>query len=561
MSRRQNEVQQASEPQRSHPHNRTATEPTLQRHTLKDPLQQSTLQTRFQRYTLGEIQCDAGESAGNSAAIHRTAGEGLRGSSGSLPHLDIIQHSFGSHDVAHIQAHTGSAAASANEAMGSEAYATGNHVAFKSSSPSLHTAAHEAAHVVQQRAGVSLKGGVGQVGDKYERHADAVADAVVQGRSAESLLGPVGSSESTAVQASDVTGRTLQRVIGDEPGESSPNMPASGIKADNAMKDLDARINQKHQLFEQIKDAEGRTEFTKLTDERSGKANESGHFWSLSEKDAKRYDTDGALSGEYQAKHETEESGRMMAQTKYHVGAIELIRALMTKENYEKRREEEGTKGNANYKADENERLPPTPNERGKDGHAQIQKDPEDNLVYTHFRSENGGVDNQKPDFFPRAWGVSSENFATDLGAQMVPTWTHGAVGHGKFDETVQITYELKAFTEAANKTTAMLNDTGDTQLSSVDQSPYPLSKNRYFGGINIKHASNKWSKGVQAQKFVVDDYRKRAVAGTMKSEAQQEYLNQYEERSNEGSELMKIARKEVIVVLDDWTKGWMKGD
>ncbi len=71
--------------------------------------------------------------------------------------------------------------------MGAEAYATGNSVAFKES-PSLHTAAHEAAHVVQQRNGVSLKGGVGQVGDKYEQHADQVADAVVQGKSAEGIL-------------------------------------------------------------------------------------------------------------------------------------------------------------------------------------------------------------------------------------------------------------------------------------------------------------------------------------------------------------------------------------
>ncbi|MEO1271892.1 MAG: DUF4157 domain-containing protein, partial [Myxococcota bacterium] len=44
--------------------------------------------------------------------------------------------------------------------MGSLAYATGHTVAFKQS-PDLHTAAHEAAHVVQQRAGaVQLKGGI-----------------------------------------------------------------------------------------------------------------------------------------------------------------------------------------------------------------------------------------------------------------------------------------------------------------------------------------------------------------------------------------------------------------
>jgi hypothetical protein len=54
----------------------------------------------------------------------------------------------------------------------------------------LHTAAHEAAHVIQQRHGVQLLGGVGEVGDRYERNADAVADRVVAGRSASDLLAP-----------------------------------------------------------------------------------------------------------------------------------------------------------------------------------------------------------------------------------------------------------------------------------------------------------------------------------------------------------------------------------
>ena len=124
---------------------------------------------------------------GGTEAVHKAAREGVSGSGGALPHLDAIQHAFGDHDVSGVQAHVGGAAAQANEQMGSMAYATGNDIAFKGS-PDLHTAAHEAAHVVQQRAGVSLDGGVGQVGDRYEQHADAVADAVVQGRSAQGLL-------------------------------------------------------------------------------------------------------------------------------------------------------------------------------------------------------------------------------------------------------------------------------------------------------------------------------------------------------------------------------------
>jgi cell wall-associated NlpC family hydrolase len=85
--------------------------------------------------------------------------------------------------------------------MGASAYATGNSVAF-AKTPDLHIAAHEAAHVVQQRGGVQLKGGVGTVGDPYERHADAVADLVVQGKSAEGLLGQMtsASSDGAAVQ-------------------------------------------------------------------------------------------------------------------------------------------------------------------------------------------------------------------------------------------------------------------------------------------------------------------------------------------------------------------------
>ena len=63
-----------------------------------------------------------------------------------------------------------------------------------SGTPSLHTAAHEAAHVVQQARGVQLDGGVGQVGDRYEANADAVADLVVRGESAEALLDEVAGS-------------------------------------------------------------------------------------------------------------------------------------------------------------------------------------------------------------------------------------------------------------------------------------------------------------------------------------------------------------------------------
>ncbi len=113
---------------------------------------------------------------------------GVANASAPLPHLEQIQPLFGGHDVSHVRANVGGEAAMASTALGAEAFATGDRVAF-AEPPSLHTAAHEAAHVVQQRSGVQLKDSIGHEGDAYELHADAVADTVVRGESAESLLG------------------------------------------------------------------------------------------------------------------------------------------------------------------------------------------------------------------------------------------------------------------------------------------------------------------------------------------------------------------------------------
>src|SRR5262245_52656825 len=144
-----------------------------------------------------------GEPKGDDASdVHAAAAHGTSGSATALPYLDTIQRAFGAHDVSGVKAHTDAAASAGSRAMGAEAFATGDHVAFDGA-PSLHTAAHEAAHAVQQRAGVHLKGGVGESGDSHERHADAVADRVVAGESAQDLLdhyGPGGGVQRAAVQ-------------------------------------------------------------------------------------------------------------------------------------------------------------------------------------------------------------------------------------------------------------------------------------------------------------------------------------------------------------------------
>lgn len=142
-------------------------------------------------------------SAEDTNQVHAAASRGTSDTGTTLPHASQIQAAFGNHDLSSVEAHVGGSAKEASDAMGAEAFATGNHVAFREP-PSLHTAAHEAAHVVQQRDGVNLKGGVGTAGDDYERQADHVADLVVTGKSAEGILGGVSAGTGPGVQRSSV---------------------------------------------------------------------------------------------------------------------------------------------------------------------------------------------------------------------------------------------------------------------------------------------------------------------------------------------------------------------
>jgi hypothetical protein len=154
----------------------------------------------------GQVQRRADTPHADPAQVHAAAARGTGTPSTRLPHADMIQRAFGRHDVSGVQAHTGPDAAASAHAMGAQAYATGNHVVLGDNAD-LHTVAHEAAHVVQQRAGVQLKGGIGEAGDSHERHADAVADAVVAGRSAEGLLDGMagGGGGAAAVQRKNLT--------------------------------------------------------------------------------------------------------------------------------------------------------------------------------------------------------------------------------------------------------------------------------------------------------------------------------------------------------------------
>ena len=95
----------------------------------------------------------AKKADGASKDVHAAAARGTATPGGKLPHLDLIQKAFGRHDVSGVQAHAGPEAGASADAMGAQAYATGNHVVLGGGTD-VHTVAHEAAHVVQQRGGV-----------------------------------------------------------------------------------------------------------------------------------------------------------------------------------------------------------------------------------------------------------------------------------------------------------------------------------------------------------------------------------------------------------------------
>jgi hypothetical protein len=178
----------------------TMTTAAVQRSPGKATLVEQAFAVTARAEAAAPVQRKAGAGGGEPADVHAQADAGTSGAGGRLPYLDRIQQSFGRHDVSGVRAHTDGAAAEASAGMGARAYARGNDVVF-GGAPDLHTAAHEAAHVVQQRAGVHLKGGVGADGDAYERHADAVADTVVAGGSAEALLSTMGGAPAGASPA------------------------------------------------------------------------------------------------------------------------------------------------------------------------------------------------------------------------------------------------------------------------------------------------------------------------------------------------------------------------
>lgn len=156
----------------------------------------------------GEDAAEPGAEANEPSEIHERAQDGVEGSCAPLPYLDQVQEAFGAgHDLSSLRTRTGGPAAAMGQRIGAQHYAFGNRIAF-GKEPSLHDAAHEAAHAVMQRAGIGPSSGVGQAGDMYEEQADAIADRVVAGKSAADLLPPPGAArggqEPRAVQRKEL---------------------------------------------------------------------------------------------------------------------------------------------------------------------------------------------------------------------------------------------------------------------------------------------------------------------------------------------------------------------
>lgn len=132
------------------------------------------------------------------------AQRGVQSGGGQLPFRAQLDRAFGPDaGLDAVRFHDGAQAREACDSLGAAAFATGDSIAF-AGAPDLHTVAHEVAHVMQQRDGVQLAGGMGEAGDQYERHADRVADAVVRGDDVSALV-RTANTQRVAVQLSPKT--------------------------------------------------------------------------------------------------------------------------------------------------------------------------------------------------------------------------------------------------------------------------------------------------------------------------------------------------------------------
>jgi Domain of unknown function (DUF4157) len=141
------------------------------------------------QYVIGVVR-RLRQAGAMESAVRGVAASGVRGAGRRLPHADRVEQALGGHRLDAVRAYTDAGARAASRDLGAEAYTVGDKIAFASTSPSLHTVAHEAAHVIQQRAGARPEN---DSATYLERRAEAAADVIVQGRSPGRFLPEPGS--------------------------------------------------------------------------------------------------------------------------------------------------------------------------------------------------------------------------------------------------------------------------------------------------------------------------------------------------------------------------------
>lgn len=139
--------------------------------------------------TLKGMGYDAGskELSPRRADPEAAARKGTEGPGSPLPYKDDMEKAFGA-DLSGVKAHTGPKARGSAQAMGANAYAKGNDVAFGTAEPDRALVGHEVAHTIQQSGGATPgvqqkdAGGEGDSGSSAEVQADAAGKAVAAGK-------------------------------------------------------------------------------------------------------------------------------------------------------------------------------------------------------------------------------------------------------------------------------------------------------------------------------------------------------------------------------------------
>jgi hypothetical protein len=175
----------------------------------------SVLRSRDDR-SADEHRADVSAGAGNHATeqLLNRLRDGEHEGVPLPPDVRARMHERLGHDLGDVRVHTGPAAAQAAASVDAEAFTTGDDIVLGNAAAAPGTPAgdallaHEAAHVVQQRAAGSIVPGVSAPGDATERAADALAHGTARSLTSEGAV--------PAVQRQPVIGKEQRPIKREE---------------------------------------------------------------------------------------------------------------------------------------------------------------------------------------------------------------------------------------------------------------------------------------------------------------------------------------------------------